>query len=221
MTDPTTDRFPDLNVPDEPAERLDIDLVPGDPPVPITVWRTPAGEGGLSPRLAARVLAAYTRTGDVMFDATSDQVLADAAHTAGRRYTTRHTPPATDADTPAAALAVAGWPLPGDIDPAIVLGGLARRLRRGGVLDVVIADPYRDGMPVEVGPLVLAARAARLSYLQHIVAVHGHVDGDQITSTQPGRAARVTPEVLARLGDAAHVRVHADLLVFSRGQADD
>jgi hypothetical protein len=90
-------------------------------------------------------------------------------------------------------------------------------VRRGGVLAVVIADPYRDGVPVEVGPLVSAAHAARLSYLQHIVAVHAHVDGDQITSPNPGRTALVSLEVLARLGDSAHVRVHTDLLVFTPG----
>jgi hypothetical protein len=102
-----------------------------------------------------------------------------------------------------------------------VLGGLGRRLRSGGVLAMMITDPYRDGMPVEVGPVVAAARAARLSYLQHIVAVHGHIDGDQITSPDPGRAARVSRAVLARLGEAAHVRVHTDLLVFTRGRNDD
>ena len=86
---------------------------------------------------------------------------------------------------------------------------------------MVITDPYRDGMPVEVGPLVSAAHAARLSYLQHIVAVHGHVEDDHITSPDHGRRAPVTRDVLARSGDAAHARVHTDLLVFTRGQADD
>jgi hypothetical protein len=172
--------------------------------------------------LAARLLAAYTRAGDVVFDATADPVLAQAADTAARRYTSHATRPAADADPdPSAALVVAGWPLAGAIDPVIVLGGLGRRLRRGGVLAVVIADPHRDGVPVEVGPLVSAAHAARLSYLQHIVAVHGHLDGDQITSPDPGQAASASREVLARLGDAAHMRVHTDLLVFTLGRGDD
>jgi hypothetical protein len=131
MTEPTTHQPSDPN-PDiaaELAERPDVDLVPGDPPVPITVWRTPAGDGTtLSPRLAARLLAAYTRAGDVVFDATTDPVLAQAADTAARRYTSHATRPAAAADPDAlAALVLAGWPLPGAIDPVIVLGGLGRR----------------------------------------------------------------------------------------------
>jgi hypothetical protein len=224
MTEPTShhpsDPRPDVAA--DLTEHPDVDLVPGDPPVPITVWRTPAGDGGLSPRLAARLLAAYTRAGDVVFDATTDPVLAQAADTAVRRYTSHATRPAADADPDAsAALVVATWPVAGAVDPVIVLGGLGRRLRHGGVLAVVIANPHRDGVPVEVGPLVSAAHAARLSYLQHIVAVHAHVDGDHITSPDPGRAAAVTTDVVAQLGEAAHVRVHTDLLVFTQGRGDD
>jgi hypothetical protein len=48
----------------------EIDVVPGTPLVPITVWRTPSDEPGphLGPRLAARLLAAYTHTGDTIYD---------------------------------------------------------------------------------------------------------------------------------------------------------
>jgi hypothetical protein len=223
MTEPTTHRpsDPSLNDPDgavELADSPDVDLVPGDPPVPITVWRTPAGDGtDLSPRLAARLLAAYTRAGDMVFDATADRVFADAVDTAARRYATHLTHPIHDADPGAlASLVLAGWPLRGSVDPVIVLGGLCRRLRHRGVLAAVITDPYRDGVPVEVGPLVSAARAARLSYLQHIVAVHGRVNGDHVTAPNPapglGRG-----EVAARIGDGAHLRVHTDLLIFTPG----
>jgi hypothetical protein len=47
--------------------------VPGDPPVPITVWRTPASDDGglLGHPLAARLVAAYTRRGDTVLDATT------------------------------------------------------------------------------------------------------------------------------------------------------
>src|SRR5690349_913643 len=43
MTEPTTQHPSDPDVTAELAQRTDVDLVPGDPPVPITVWRTPAG----------------------------------------------------------------------------------------------------------------------------------------------------------------------------------
>jgi hypothetical protein len=225
MTEPTTHHPSDLSLNDpdvavELADSPDVDLVPGDPPVPITVWRTPAGDGtGLSPRLAARLLAAYTRAGDVVFDATTDQVFARAVDTAARRYATHPTQPTHDADRDGlAALVLAGWPLPGSIDPVIVLGGLGRRLSHRGVLAVVITDPYADGVPVEVGPPVSAARAARLSYLQHIVAVHARVDGDHVTVPNPAPGAG-GGEVAARIGDGAHLRVHTDLLIFTRSQA--
>jgi hypothetical protein len=56
MTEPTQ---PDpTRCPDDLA---DVDVVAGDPPVPITVWRTPAADAGvMSTRLVARLLAAYT-----------------------------------------------------------------------------------------------------------------------------------------------------------------
>ncbi|MEV1333184.1 hypothetical protein AB0J20_26835 [Micromonospora costi] len=69
-----------------------IDLVAGDPPVPVTVWRTahsPADAGrSIGARLAYRLVAAYTRPGEVVVDVTADHALA-AVSTAGRR---RHHP---------------------------------------------------------------------------------------------------------------------------------
>jgi hypothetical protein len=69
-----------------------IDLVAGDPPVPITVWRTArtttdAGRG-ISARLAYRLVAAYSRPGETVVDLTDGHALT-AACTAGRR---RHHP---------------------------------------------------------------------------------------------------------------------------------
>ncbi|MBM0256530.1 hypothetical protein [Micromonospora sp. 4G55] len=68
------------------------DLVAGDPPVPITVWRTAhtaADRGGtIGVRLAYRLVAAYSRPGDAVLDCTDDHALTSAC-AAGRR---RHHP---------------------------------------------------------------------------------------------------------------------------------
>jgi len=65
-----------------------VDLVAGDPPVPITVWRTPAGDdqASIPPRLAQRLVAAYSRPGEVVIDLTDDDAVAAAAAGGGRRH---------------------------------------------------------------------------------------------------------------------------------------
>jgi hypothetical protein len=194
----------------DPVERrfdegVDVDVVPGDPPVPITVWRTPAADTGvMSPRLAARLLAAYTRRGDAVHDATFDPEFARAVAAADRRgsaWTGRRGDPADPC-----ALILTGWPMPTEVDPVIILGALRRRLAPAGVLVAVVANLAPGGGPVEAGPLVYAARQTRLSYLQHIVAVTAAADGDHLTPT-PGDGP-------APAG-GAHLRVHTDLLVFT------
>jgi len=203
MSDPThRSDHPDVDVDVD----LDLDLVPGDPPVPITVWRTPAASPtGMSDRLAARLLAAYSRRGDAVHDATADPEFARAMTAADRRRLPRAPRDGEPADL--AALVLTGWPLPDrGIDPVIVLGALRRRLRPGGVLVAVVANPASGGPPVEAGPLVHAAHAARLSYLQHIVAVTAATDGDQLAPTRDPVRWR---------GGGRHVRVHTDLLVFT------
>ena len=66
------------------------DLVPGDPPVPITVWRT-ARSGDdqsttIGARLASRLVTAYSRPGDAVIDLTDGHVLADACRRGYRRH---------------------------------------------------------------------------------------------------------------------------------------
>ena len=78
---------PDTPPPATPGAAA-IDLVAGDPPVPITVWRTPSGDGQASVpfRLAQRLVSAYSRPGEVVIDVTDDHALADAAGHGGRRH---------------------------------------------------------------------------------------------------------------------------------------
>jgi hypothetical protein len=67
-----------------------LDLVPGDPPVPITVWRTAEDDHDqhpvLGPRLARRLVAAYSLPGEVVLDVTDGHALAAAALPAGRHH---------------------------------------------------------------------------------------------------------------------------------------
>ncbi|BCJ65688.1 hypothetical protein [Polymorphospora rubra] len=74
----------------EPADSALIDLVAGDPPVPITVWRT-ARTGAethtsLPTRLAYRLVAAYSRPGDAVVDLTTDHALTATCGRGGRRH---------------------------------------------------------------------------------------------------------------------------------------
>ena len=72
-----------------------IDVVAGDPPVPITVWRTPAGPDRtpIPTRLAYRLLAAYTDPGDTIIDLTHSPAIADVAATGNRSLVHAHFTP--------------------------------------------------------------------------------------------------------------------------------
>ncbi|GAA3292658.1 hypothetical protein Dvina_51690 [Dactylosporangium vinaceum] len=67
-----------------------VDLVAGDPPVPISVWRTAraGGDHGASipARLARRLVAAYSRTGEAVVDLTDDHALTTACGAGDRRH---------------------------------------------------------------------------------------------------------------------------------------
>jgi hypothetical protein len=67
-----------------------IDLVAGDPPVPITVWRTARttadADRTLGARLAYRLVAAYSHPGETIIDFTDDHALTTACTTGRRRH---------------------------------------------------------------------------------------------------------------------------------------
>jgi hypothetical protein len=120
------------------------------------------------------------------------------------------------------SLVVARWPLDATGDAANrvrlawLLTACARLLRPGGCLILVVAVPAgTPPVPEDFTPVVQAAAGVRLGYLQHIVAVAADTDGDAFIY-------HVTDEELLALADAtgqwqaAHLRVHADLLVFSQ-----
>lgn len=72
------------------TDAAQMDLVAGDPPVPLTVWRTartPADTRyGIGTRLAARLLAAYSRPGETVVDLTAGHTLAGACVAGARRH---------------------------------------------------------------------------------------------------------------------------------------
>ncbi|MEU7171526.1 MULTISPECIES: hypothetical protein [Micromonospora] len=250
-----------------------IDLIAGDPPVPVTVWRTThsAADAGRSigARLAYRLIAAYTRPGETVVDLTADHALTTVSAAGNRRHhpgwftdassliigpatPAAHPDPAalgedgdnlpditawfgddlTDPDlttepattvaghaslTGATSLVVACWPLNPDdatnrIRLAWLLTACARLLRPGGCLVLVVTVPTAAaGAPEDFTPVATAAAQVGLGYLQHIVAVAADTGGDAFVY-------HVTDEELFTLAHpqwVAHLRVHADLLVFS------
>ncbi|MEU5565555.1 hypothetical protein [Micromonospora musae] len=121
----------------------------------------------------------------------------------------------------ATSLVVACWPLYRDdttnrIRLARLLTACARLLRPGGCLVLVVTVPTATTRgPEDFTPVATAAATVGLGYLQHIVAVAADTDGDAFVY-------HVTDEELLTLTHqndprwaAAHLRVHADLLVFS------
>ncbi len=179
----------------KPAPEALGDIVPGELPVPITVWYVPAARAGetMSVPLAERLVANYTHPRRMVIDLTEGEQLARAVSTARRRHA-RHRPNDLATGKGRAALVVAGWPV-ARATADDLLADCAARLAVGGCVAVVV----RTGDFTVNQLLIAAARAAGLTYLQHIVAAHD----------LSGRRGQ--------LGDGGtHLRVHTDVLIFFR-----
>lgn len=185
MTEPTRSPVP---APDAVG-----DVVPGEPPVPITVWHVPAPQPGdtLSITLAERLVANFTHGHRLVVDLTSGEQLGRAVR-AGRRRHARLAPEDLAGDVRRAALVVTGWPLAGTA-PEPFLVDCAQRVMAGGCVALVLRAAELTVNQV----LIAAARAAGLTYLQHIVAAHD--------LTAPRGA----------LGGGPHLSAHSDVLVFA------
>ncbi|OKI49355.1 hypothetical protein [Micromonospora sp. CB01531] len=121
MSEHTPQHHPDPVRPVDPCvDPALIDLVAGDPPVPVTVWRTArtAADAGRSvgARLAYRLIAAYSRPGEVVVDLTGDHALAGVCTAGGRRH---HPGWFTDASS----LIIGPATLPARPDPAAPFDG--------------------------------------------------------------------------------------------------
>jgi len=175
--------------------------------------------GRSSPVLAYRVIAAFSRRGELIATAGIEaRTLAGAAAAAGR--TAVIVSPDTHQRGQAVLAVTAACPcsanrLPGlgpdvpGLDDAI--GPCARALRPGGLLAVLTSAAHAPGLP---GDVVARARAAGLGYTQHIVLVHAAIRGDSLDAPQ------FPPDPHCPLAYAA---AHTDLLLFARpeGPADD
>ncbi|WP_239090703.1 hypothetical protein [Asanoa iriomotensis] len=167
-------------------------MVPGDPPVPITVWPVPAPHPGetISHPMGVRLVHNLTHTSDLILDLTVGPQLTRAVIASRRR---RHPGP-TDAAgwcPEPAALVVAVWPPPPAAGPPSEFFSRCRaHLRAGGCVAVLL--PHGD--PTQPVDVVIAAKEAGLSYLQHIVATH---------------RAPVA-------GSRAELNIHTDVLILTR-----
>jgi hypothetical protein len=165
---------------------LHVDVVAGDPPVPVSVWRTADTDDDEAPirrRLAQRIVAAYSRPGRAVVDFDADPALREAVTAAGRVYLPL-THPADLDDLDGASqvdLIVLRWPR-----PTRVVGTAAADLFRAfrlvvtpdGFAVVVVDPPQPAARYVEhTHGLVPHAHAGGMGYLQHIVAVTVPISG--------------------------------------------
>ncbi|MEU7874293.1 hypothetical protein [Dactylosporangium sp. NPDC049140] len=203
----------------------DIDVVPGDPPVPIAVWRVADVDAGwghrrpdaLSPRLAALLVGVHTRPGDTIVSIGDDPALAGAAGAGGRVYrSVTHPDRLNDLEHAAGtvALIVLPWP-PADRPDGLHRDGLIAMFAAcrwlmgpGGCTIVALAGlSPQQTFAQHSSALIPAAHQAGLGWLQHIVAITAPIVGQQIT----WRARPADPGMLRA---AAHIKVHLDLFVF-------
>jgi hypothetical protein len=97
--------------------------------------------------------------------------------------------------------------------PGVLYAACQRVLRPGGVLAVITASTLcPGGLRDDPGKAITQARAAGLIYAQHIVALHAPICGSQL-APDPDDTAR--PDQAPGLA-AVHVRIHSDLLVFTK-----
>jgi hypothetical protein len=124
----------------------------------------------------------------------------------------------------ATSLVVACWPLD-EVDAANrvrlawLLTACARLLRPGGCLILVVAVPAgTTATPEDFSGVVQAAAGVGLGYLQHIVAVTADTDGDAFVYHLTDEELLTLAGTTGQQWQVAHLRVHADLLIFSRPQ---
>ena len=141
------------------------DVVPGDPPVPITVWPVPAPRRGetMSNAMGVRLVHGLTHPGDLIIDLTDGPQLARAIINARRRS---HLQSAKTVGWGKghAPLIVTGCPV-GQSEGEFFAACRAK-LTLGGCVAVLLAH----GDPTLPADVVAAAKSVRLAYLQHIVA---------------------------------------------------
>jgi hypothetical protein len=211
-----------------------IDVGPGDPPVPITVWRVAdpdepdrPGPDGLTGRTAQLLVALYTRAGDTIVSLGDDPAIAGAAGAGGCRYLpvdTAHRLADLDHVSGTVRLVILRWPPaldaadrfadpvpasgPGvDRDAMVDLFSACRVLLAADGYTIVAVPPATVERVDYVWQLVPAARRVGLGWVEQIVAVTASIDGDHL-------AVPAAPTDRAALRRTSDVAVHIVLYVF-------
>jgi len=207
----------------------DIDVVDGDPPVPITVWRVAGVDhpfrhdpaGGLTPRTAGLLLSFYTDPGDTIVSIGDDPALAGVAGRGGRTCLCISDPADLanlDHLAGTVRLIVLRWPPPDRVGQPWtspqrmrqLFAACRRLLARRGCTVVALADIPGETEAAYYGhsqQVIPAARHGGLGWLQHIIAVTAPIVGERITW-------KTTPADPATIRAATHLKIHLDLLVF-------
>lgn len=199
-----------------------IDVVPGDPPVPITVWRVADADDlyggnptdGLTGRTAQLLIGLYTRVGDTVVSLGGDPAIAGAAGAGGCRYLPVDTPHRlADLDHVAGTvrLVLLRWPpatfRPGvDVAAAVDLFTACRVLLAADGYTIVAVPPATAQDVQHLWQMVPAARTAGLGWVEQIVAITTPLNGDQFAVP-----ATPTDRVLRLSNDWS---IHVDLYVF-------
>ncbi len=172
------------------------DVIPGDPPVPITVWPVPPAQHGetMSNAMGVRLVHNLTHPSDLIIDLTAGPQLARAIIAAGRRSNLQDARP-FGWGWQQATLIVTGWPADQPATPAEFFSRCRSSLVPGGCVAVLLPHGTDVALPVDV---IIAARKAGLAYLQHIVA------------------ADRTP----RRGRQTYLDIHTDVLILTRSNQD-
>ncbi len=216
-----------------------IDVIAGDPPVPISVWRLayaahrPGGghdpAGAFTPGLAAPLVATFSRPGQTILDLNHDAAIQGAAGAGARRYRTVTDPRNLDELAGSEHLAgavdlvVSRWPHP-DPHPTDTQDRTDGTSGPDAAADLFTACRTLlapDGLTV----LVLAPPPPGPPYVEHaqVVIPAAHHAGlgylQHIIVVTAPIAGEPTPRLAspadgATLRAATHIRAHLDLLVF-------
>lgn len=161
--------------------------------------------------LAKRLVAVYTHPSDTVLAAgVGAPTVAAVARELGRHPTTA-TGPARSGRARLVVLTLGAL----STDPAH-LASWATHLLPSGLLAAVVPNAVGAGA-VLCGRVVEAASRAGLGYLQHVVAITARLVDDRL---DPHPTDREIGQALAAraAGLPAHLPVHADVLIFHRGQ---
>lgn len=243
MTTPSHDPAPaTTSLPDDASDPFGLsalvaaghlDVVAGQPPVPVTVWRVagidhpPRHDPGatLTAHTAGLLVGRCAHPGDTIVSLGDDPALAGAAGAAGCRFLSVTEPfGLADLDHVAGAvsLLVLPWPpngvaheAPTGPDRLADLFGACRALMaRDGLAVVALAPTATDTYLTYARQLFPAARRAGLGWDAHVVVVAAPITGERVNW-------RTTPADAATIRAAAHLRLQVELLAFLVGGRRD